>query len=244
MPWEAAVHAARGRLDFLSMERMPEGEPGTFRLWKALQNAGLRVAIAGGSDWPCLAARFHERTPRTDVIVEGPLTYEKWLLSIKAGRTTAAAGIGNRLNVRVEGRRIGEEVQLAAPRDVTVTLETAGKAADVDVLVNGEAAARVAVAAGVQVAQVRVPVARSSWIAARSRYALTSPVYVLVGGRPIRASPGDICYLWRSVEHLEDLVRMRLLNLYESQDEALAAYREAVNELQRRFAESGGGVCL
>jgi hypothetical protein len=73
---------------------------------------------------------------------------------------------------------------------------------------------------------------------------LTSPVYVLVGGRPIRASPGDICYLWRSVEHLEDLVRMRLLNLYESQDEALAAYREAVNELQRRFAESGGGVCL
>ena len=80
------VHAARGRLDFLSMERMPEEEPGTFRLWKALQNAGLRVAIAGGSDWSCLADRFHERTPRTDVIVEEPADLRE-LAAVDQGRT-------------------------------------------------------------------------------------------------------------------------------------------------------------
>lgn len=243
VPWDVVVHAARGRLDFLSMERMPEEEPGTFRLWKALQNAGLRVAITGGSDWSCLADRFHERTPRTDVIVEEPLTYESWLRSIKAGRTVAAAGVGNRLNIRVEGRRIGEEVALAAAAEVTVTLETAGSAADIDVLVNGEPATRVSVAAGVQLAQVKLPIAKSSWVAARSRYALTSPVYVLVGGQPVRAAADDICYLRRSIEHLEDLVTTRLLNLYESEDDALKAYGEAVAELQRRFVESGGGVC-
>ena len=156
VPWEVVVHAARGRLDFLSMERTLVEEPGTFRLWKALQGAGFRVAITGGSDWSCLSQTFAEDTPRTDVIVEGQLTYEGWLQAIKAGRTAAAVGIGNRLNVRVEGRRLGEEVQLVAPREVTVTLETAGRGADVDVLLNGEVAARVPVADGLQVAQVRV----------------------------------------------------------------------------------------
>jgi len=239
-PFEVVVHAVRGRLDFLSAERTPDEEPGTFRLWKALQNAGFRVAIAGGSDWSCLADRFHERTPRTDVIVDGPLTYENWLLAIKAGRTAAAAGIGNHLNLRVEGRRLGEEVQLAAPQEVTVTLETAGSATDIEVLVNGEVVTRVPVAAGVQLAQVRVPVSTSSWIAARSRNGLTSPVYVIVGGHPVRASSDDICYLWRSVDHLEDLVTTRRLYLYESAQESLSAYHEAIDELKRRFAESGG----
>ena len=62
------------------------------------------------------------------MIVDGPLTYENWLAAIKAGRTAAASGAGNRLNLRVEGRRLGDEVLLAAPQDVTVTLETAGLA--------------------------------------------------------------------------------------------------------------------
>lgn len=243
VPWEIVVLAARGRLDFLSMERSLEEGPGTFRLWKALQNAGLRVAITGGSDWSCLADRFHELTPRTDVIVDGPLSYESWLQAIKAGRTAAATGVGNRLNLRVEGHRLGEEVQLAAPGAVTVTLETAGRAADVEVLVNGEVATRVRVASGIQLAQTRVQVSKSSWISARSPDVITSPVYVLVAGRPIRASPDDICYLWRSIEHLADLVTTGRLRLFDSTDEALAAYGEAVGELQRRFTESGGQVC-
>jgi cysteine-rich repeat protein len=243
-PFEVVVHAVRGRLDFLSMERMLDEGPGTFRLWKALQNAGFRVAIAGGSDYSCLADRFHERTPRTDAIVDGPLTYESWLLAIKSGRTAAAAGIGNHLNLRVEGRRLGEEAQLPAPGEVTATLETAGSATDVEVLVNGEVVTRVPLAGGVQLAQVRVRVSRSSWIAARSPNGLTSPVYVIVGGQPVRASPDDICYLWRSVDHLEDLVTTRRLNLYESAAESLGAYHEAAGELRRRFAESGGQLCL
>jgi hypothetical protein len=124
-----------------------------------------------------------------------------------------------------------------------VTLETAGRATDVDVLLNGEIATRVPVAAGVHLAQTRVRVSKSSWIAARSPSVVTSPVYVVVGGQPIRASSDDICYLWRSVEHLEELVMIGTLRLFDSKDEALTAYREAIVELRRRFAESGGEVC-
>jgi hypothetical protein len=247
VPWEVVVNAARGRLDFLSMERVGGPGPvdaGTFRLWKAIQNAGFRVAIAGGSDWGCLTHVFGDDTPRTDVIVDGPLTYETWLKAIKAGRTTAANGAGNHLNLRVEGHRLGDEVALAASRDVTVTLEKAGSSpAEIEVLVNGEVVGRVPVAAGSQVAQVQVPILKSSWIAARSPHVLTSPVYVLVGGQPIRRSPTDVCYLWRSVEDLEDLVTSGRLRLTDSREEALRAYGEAVTELQRRFVESGGQFC-
>ena len=248
VPWEVVVDAVRGRLDFLSLERVPSGQgpvdAGTFRLWKAMQNTGFRVAIAGGSDWTCFTYVFSDGTPRTDVIVDGPLTYESWLRAIKAGRTAAASGAGNRLNLRVEGRRLGDEVSLPGPQDVAVTLETAGPAAaEVEVLVNGESVRRVPVAAGLQVTQVRVPVARSSWITARTLRVLTSPVYVLVGGQPIRASAADTCYLWRSVEDLQRLVTTGRLRLGDGRDEALGAYGEAVAELQRRFVESGGQSC-
>ena len=248
VPWEVVVDAVRGRLDFLSMERVPAGQravdAGTFRLWKALQNAGFRVAIAGGSDWGCLTQAFGDDTPRTDVIVDGTLTYESWLRGIKAGRTAAANGAGNRLNLRVEGRRLGEELLLSAPQEVTVTLETQGPAAaDIEILVNGDVASRVPVASGLQVAQARVLVSKSAWIAARSPRVQTSSVYVLVGGQPIRASADDVCYLWRSVEDLEDLVRSGRLRLTDTREEALRAYGEAVTELQRRFVESGGQSC-
>jgi cysteine-rich repeat protein len=248
VPWEVVTHVARGHLDFLSLERVPSGEgaidAGSFRLWKAAQNTGFRVAIAGGSDIGCLTRVFGDDTPRTDVIVEGPLTYQSWLASLKAGRTAVASGAGSRLNLRVEGRRLGEEVQVAAPQEVRVTLETAGPVpVTVDVLVNGAVAASVPVDAGVQVAQTRVSVARSSWISARSPRILTSPVYVVVGGRPIRASAEDACYLWRSVEYVADLVTSGWLRLGDGQAESLHAYDEAIAELQRRFVESGGQTC-
>ena len=60
VPWEVVVHAARGRLDFLSMERPLDEEPGTFVLWKALQNSGFRVPIAGGSDFSCFTEQFED----------------------------------------------------------------------------------------------------------------------------------------------------------------------------------------
>jgi cysteine-rich repeat protein len=241
-PFEVVVHAARGRLDFLSFEKPLDTEPGTLVLWKALQNAGFRVALAGGSDWSCISDRFDEETPRTDAIVDGPLTYESWLGALKAGRCSAAIGVGNHLDLRVEGKRMGEELDLTAPREVTLTLESAGSASNVDVLVNGQASSSVALAAGHQVVQLSVPVSRSSWIAARSRYVMTNPVYVLVGGQPIR-SASDACYLLRSVEHLQDLVASGRFQLWASESEASRAYEEARVELQRRFAEAGGGSC-
>jgi hypothetical protein len=64
-----------------------------------------------------------------------------------------------------------------------------------------------------------------------------------VGGRPVRASAADACYLRRYVQHLQNLVASGGVRLWESEAEARRAYEEAVGELQKRFAESGGGTC-
>jgi cysteine-rich repeat protein len=248
VPWDFGTHVARGRLDFLLMEEpLSQGHPtsqGWFLLWKSALNAGFRLPIVAGSDWPCIAHDFSETTPRTDVIVEGTLTYEAWLQAIKAGRTAAAIGVGNRLNLRVDRRRLGEELRLAAPREVTVTIESVEPvAAQVELLVNGASVKQVPVGAGAQVVETKLLVERSSWIAALSPHVLTSPVYVLVGERPVRASAADTCYLLRSVEHMRSVVDENVIQLHEDKDEALAAYAEAIAELRRRFAESGGGTC-
>ncbi len=110
------MHAARGRLDFLSMERPLDEEPGTFLLWKAMQNSGFRVPIAGGSDFSCFTERFEETTLRADVIVDGDLTYENWLRALKAGRSTASISGGNRLNVRVEAAASAKSFSSPLPR--------------------------------------------------------------------------------------------------------------------------------
>jgi cysteine-rich repeat protein len=241
VPWEAVVHAARGRLDFISTEQPLDEETAPLLVWRALQNTGFRVALVGGSDWSCISQRFDEWTLRSDAIVDGPLTYESWLQALRAGRVTTARGIGNHLDVRVEGRRMGEELTLSAPRDVSVTLETAGQASEIELLVNGEAVRRVSVPAGVQLVELPVAVTRSSWVAARSRYVLANPVYVIVAGQPIRASTRDACYLLRNVEHMLDLGRSRRLNLFASEPEALRAYEEARVELLKRVTETGSG---
>jgi cysteine-rich repeat protein len=248
-PWEFPVHVARGQLDFVGLERLPADEPypvdeGTFQAWKAAQNSGFRVAITGASDFPCITHEFGSRTPRTDVIVDGELSYERWLEGLKAGRAAAAIGVGNRLHVRVNRARVGEEVRLTEPGEVTVTLESVEPLpVDVEVLVNGLVAARPRVDGGAQLLQLKLPVQKSSWIAARSPRILTNPVYVLVGGQPVRASAEDTCYLVRWVDHVWDLAQSRRINLRESEAEALAAYAEARTELMKRFTEAGGLTC-
>jgi hypothetical protein len=88
-----------------------------------------------------------------------------------------------------------------------------------------------------------VPIARSSWIAARSAHVLTSPAYVIVGERPVRASAEDACYLLRYVRTLRRYVTSNRIPLGPDEAEALRAYDEAAAVLERRFEEAGGQVC-
>jgi hypothetical protein len=252
MPWELPVHAARGRLHFLSTERRYAGEfrPGqpiddvTLFLWSKLLGAGLRLPLAGASDYPCVTHVFEDRTLHTDVAVDAePPTYGAWLDGLRAGRTTVADGTTDHLHLRVNGVGVGGEVQVAAGGRLTAWVESAFAEADeVQIRGNGQPLASVRVAAGAQATRVELPLAGSAWVIASSRHTMTSPVYVVVGGRPI-GNAGDACYLVRYVDHLSDLVQRRRLDLRAETAPALAAYAEARAELMRRVAAAGGTTC-
>jgi cysteine-rich repeat protein len=246
VPWEFPIQAARGGVSFLITERRLDGPPidaGTFQLWRTLLNAGYRIAIMGGSDYPCIHREL-AGAPRTDVIVSGPLTYDGWLEGVRRGRTVVTLDAAHRLNLRVNGVPLGGEVTARAGEVLLVSVESESpEATGVELLVNGGTVASVVLPAGRQVATLRLGLSQSAWIAARTLRAATSPVYVVVDGRPVRGAAADICYLKQYTDHLSDLVRTRRIDLGEDTSSALAAYASAGAEFARRFVEAGGGVC-
>lgn len=246
VPWEFPIQAVRGGVSFLVTERRVDGppiDPGTYQLWRTLLSAGYRIAIMGGSDYPCIHREL-SGAPRTDVIVSGPLTYDAWLEGVRRGRTVVTLDGAHRLNLRVNGVGLGGEVAARNGEVQLVSVESeAPEPTMVELLANGGTVTTLVLPAGRQVATVRLGLSQSAWIAARTVRAATSPVYVVVDGRPIRGAPADICYLKQYTDHLSDLVRTRRLDLGEDTASALAAYASAGAELARRFTEAGGAVC-
>jgi cysteine-rich repeat protein len=247
MPWEFPVQAARGGVSFLITERRVEGpviDPGTFQLWRALLNTGYRIAVMGGSDYPCIHREIGN-SPRTDVLVDGALTYDGWLAGVRGGRTVVTLDGAHRLNMRVNGAPLGSEVGARAGEVLLVSLESQSpEAVGVELLVNGAPATSVTLPAGRQVATLRLGLPASSWLSARTLRAHTGATYVLVDGRPIRASAPDACYLLRYTDHLSDLVRGRRIDVGEDLPAALEAYAAAGAEFERRFREAGGTACF
>jgi cysteine-rich repeat protein len=247
MPWEFPVQVVRGGASFLITERLGDGppiDPGTWLLWRSLLNSGFRVAVLGASDYPCIHKTIGANSPRTDVLLEGEQSYDRWLEGVRLGRTAVVLGRGDRLNLRVAGVPLGGEVAARAGELLAVSVESrATQPVQVELLVNGAVATSVVLPAGSQVATLRLAFERSSWVAARTRRVHTGSIAVVVDGRPIRASAEDACYLARYVDHLSRLVSSGAIDLEEDTAEALEAYGEARAELERRFREAGGQAC-
>lgn len=248
VPWELPVHVARGKLHFLETEvagATTAVDDGTFLLWKSLQNSGFRVTLAGGSDLPCRDIAYRARTPRTAFLLDGDLSYDKWLQALREGRAIATLPGGDRLNLHVRGLQMGGEVAASAGEPLSVAIDGRfPQAEQVEILANGARVASVAMGPGTRAASVQISLGSSAWVVARSPYSVTNPVYVILGGRPIRASPSDACYFVRYIDHLSDLVTSGKLSLGAGDEEvAFAAYAEAREIFMQRFAEAGGQHC-
>jgi hypothetical protein len=133
-------------------------------------------------------------------------------------------GYAHALKFAVNGKLMGVEASLARPGPVAVTATVAfaadqplgtavggpkpqGPTRKVELVVNGEVVASKDVPADDKPHDLEfsVPIAKSSWVALRHFPSLhTNPVYVIVAGKPIRASRrsaewcvGVIEQLWR-----------------------------------------------
>jgi hypothetical protein len=243
--WEFPVHVANGTASFLEEEAAGLTESaitaGTTHLWRVLQNSGFRVALAGGSDFGCVHGDLGSpEVPRTLALVEGGLTYDSFLDSIRAGRTEVSVGGHDRIDFSLDGVRLGGELKASAGTPMQVAIDTNfSEPGQVRIMVNGELTESLMVGAGPQLNQLTVSVEQSSWITAQSTHVQTSPIYAIVDEKPIRASAEDASYLARYMDIFIDKVRAGKFGGLDPAD-VVPTYRAARDLFKQRFFEAGG----
>ena len=228
---EAPVDAALGVIDAIDVLSNNPEEPG-MELWYRLLNSGLRIGISAGTDaFTNVADHYIPGGGRVYAHVNGALNYDEWLRAYKHGRTFATNG--PMVWLRVNGREPGDEVKLAGPGKVSIDVKmlSAVTGEKVELIVNGKALSPV---------PKSVTLDRSSWIAARvtgpwhrmvlndaHAFAHTSPVYVTIGGKPVR-SEEDRKYWTTWIDGLIQRVEQRgRFSTPERRREVVTLFRQA-----------------
>jgi hypothetical protein len=112
-----------------------------------------------------------------------------------------------------------------------------------DLVVNGEAVETIEIEADGEMRKVsfKTSIAQSSWVALRINYAAhTNPIYVLVDGKPIRASKKSTEWCRAAVDRCWEMKKERIEE--DERAEAEAAYEHARRAYDRILAETGDQV--
>jgi hypothetical protein len=187
-------------VDFIST--MDTDRRTELNMWYHTLNVGLRVRASGETDFPCITG---ERVGwgRVYVKVDGKLDFDRWAQGIADGRSYVSDGYAHLMDftAKADGKEYevgvaGSEVKLARPGKVTFTVKAASrypgrKPAPVELVVNGLPAATKELTLDGKEKELtfEADIEKSSWVAVRLfPGAHTNPFFVIVDGKPIRAS--------------------------------------------------------
>ncbi|MFO0927131.1 MAG: CehA/McbA family metallohydrolase [Gemmataceae bacterium] len=235
-------------VDFISA--MDTDRIAEWTMWYHVLNCGFRVRASGETDFPCItgdrvgAGRVYAR-------VDGELTFEKWVKSIADGRSYVSDGTTHLMDLTAAvGDRTydlgvkGSEIALAEPGRVTLTVQAATrlpnrKTVPVELVVNGLPVERREMPCDGKTRELRftADLKASSWVAVRvTPSAHTNPFFVLVGGKPIRASRHSAEWCLAGVEQCWKTKA----STYRAAEQAQAAadYDHARTVYRRLIAES------
>lgn len=236
-------------VDFIST--MDTNRRQELNMWYHTLNCGYRVRASGETDFPCISGA-RVGMGRVYVKVNGMLNYGDWCEGIRDGRSyvsdgtthlmeyAAAPSADSQQSVSVGTQ--GSELKLDKPATIRLTAKVAarldGKTVPVEVIVNAYPVAQREIVADGSLQEVSfdVPIERSSWVALRLfPSAHTNPVFVTVGGRPIRASRRSADWFLRGVDQCwtEKQKFYAAAELEEARlayDHAREAYRKIVSE--------------
>jgi len=229
---ELPVDAMLGKVHAIDLMSYNSDEQLSTELWYRLLNCGLKLSACVGTDALLDRSTDPLGGGRVYVQLDGPLTMKSWLDGLKTGRTFVTNGPISRL--QVEGQSPGSTCRLMQPGlvRVDVRVESLVPIDHIEVIVNGQVAHRRTLkpasapntgrTADVRLErfQIDLPLERSSWVGLRVQgpdsphvidgpaFAHTSPVYVLIGDRPI-ASGDDARYFVDWIERLLRVVAVR-----------------------------------
>ena len=214
------IDVALGNIDSLDLNA---SYAGTVPLWYRLLNCGFRLTASAGTD--CFLNRIRSRLPGGDrvyVKLDGPLTYEKWIAGLRAGRSFVTNG--PMLELTVDVKDIGETIRLSGPGSVHVkaSATTQFPFERLELIHDGEVVFTSSPNGNRLAAAIDQPVQikRSGWLAVRAsgpghrdhplgtQYAHTSPVYIDVANRPVDAKQ-DAEYFLKWIDRLHLAVRVR-----------------------------------
>lgn len=252
---EIPVDAALGGVDYYESVGFNEDAMASQRVWYSLLNNGFRIAAGGGTDAMMNYASL--RGPlgvnRVYVQTQGPLTQRSFLAGIKAGRTFATNSA--LLELSVNGQSIGSELKLPNGRHalkVRARVRSLIPIEHVDVIKNGAVAAMIPLSADSMSASadITIDADKSAWILLRAwsagarhpiydfaPIATTSPIYVTVGGAPVR-SRTDAEYFIAWIDRLiESAERYQEYNAPAEKARVLARLAEARAEYVRRSVQ-------
>jgi len=218
------VDAALGLVDY--MEIVSFSEPLTSAwVWYRLLNAGFRIGAGAGTDAMTNFASL--RGPvglnRVYARLDGPLSRERFYAALKAGRTFATNA--PLLEFQLGAQEIGGEVQLPANGGrlrLRARMRSYVPVERFELVSGGRVVASFGLGADSMSAAVdtTITVGASGWYTVRAwsrgarhpvldsyyPFATTSPVYVIVGGAPIRSAE-DAAYLLKWTNRLDSLAR-------------------------------------
>jgi hypothetical protein len=185
---DMSLNIPRGKVDFAEIAEFGSVKPD---LYYEFLNLGFRIAAAGGSDAPWGGTAGDART----YVYTGSSRFspDAWLAGLRQGRTFVTTG--PLLDFTVEGRLPGDEIQARKGEPVVIRAKvSAGYSSKapgrIEIVGNGD----VLRSSESGEIEFKLLAARSLWLAARTRDAHTSPVYLVVeGGRTWRVSAvGDL----------------------------------------------------
>lgn len=216
---ELPADVALGKVDYIEVVGFSDHKS-TAEVWYKLLNCGFRLPTAAGTDFMGNYASVRGPIGLNRVYAEvsatppnEPLKIEPWLAAIKAGHTFATNGPLLRLSLG--GQLIGGEVKLESKKDgpppdvpFKADLKSIVPIDHLQIVCNGRVARELELDAGHTTAHVdsSIPIDTSGWCVLRAfsdkaeypildiyPYATTSPIYVIVPGKPLH-SPADAAY--------------------------------------------------
>ena len=211
------IDVALGKVDFYEAVGLSDHRA-TNTVWYRLLNCGFRLPAGAGTDAMTNYASLRGPVGLNRVFVKtgGPLDFERFLAGLKAGRSMATNGPLVELALRPRGSsgpwsEPGDALELPAGAhalEARVSLRSIVPIDRLEIVRNGEVVAALPLAGdGTSAdATVSLPAFGSGWYLARAHcdrsrhpvldfypFGTTSPVYVGVGGVPVR-SKSDALY--------------------------------------------------
>ncbi len=251
------VDVALGLVDYVEVVGFSDHRS-TEDVWRRLLNCGFRIPAAGGTDAMTNFASLRGPLGLDRTYVDlgpdaptDPAAFTRaWLDGLKAGKSFATNSA--LLSLTVEGAGPGAELRLKKGMHklkFSARMQSVAAITALDLIINGEVAQKLTLSNdGMSaIAQGEIDVDGSSWIALRASnenasadvfdlypFAVTSPVYVTVGGKAVR-SARDADYFIAWIDRLSAFARAS--DAFNSEAEraiVLGNFAKARREFERR----------